>query len=506
MYTKRLNWRNVVAIAISSAVLMAFSACDETNNGLEGEKPDGQGKTVEVTKVTINPPASVDLDAGGKSITLTVTIEPANATDKTVTWSSSNTSIATVSATGIVTGVGEGTVTITATSKNGNKEAEYTLTVKPDPTKQPVELKSPIRENTTLKDLGMEVDYFYAADNLLVVENNATLTIEPGVTIRFSNNGRGGGIDITSGSTIKAVGTASKRIQFIGAYDAPGTWQGITTTSNTDNQFAYCDFLNMGHSDRTDYGGIQLSNGAKVGFSHCKFTNGLGTGLRASSYGGACQFTAFDNNVFEGYENNPPMVLTPLALLEKFDMTSDFTKNAKQYIQVNPVITKDITINQTTVPYYFSDQIAELNNTLTINEGVTIYMKTGMYSNFINSGGAGRLVINGTASKKVKITRLPGNTTYWGTINFTGLKGSVINHCIIEYGGRDGLIGMLCCSGYESAELTLNNVEIKNAETYGATVSCGAKITHSNVTFSNCGLGNVHDFCSHPYVIRTHFP
>lgn len=77
---------------------------------------------------------SVSLDkstttiATGKSITLTATVSPSNASNKTITWSTNNSSVATVS-NGTVTGKSAGTVTITATSNNG-KSASCTVTVK----------------------------------------------------------------------------------------------------------------------------------------------------------------------------------------------------------------------------------------------------------------------------------------------------------------------------------------------------------------------------------------
>lgn len=60
---------------------------------------------------------------------LTATVTPDNATNKNVTWKSSNTSVATVSADGTVTAKNAGTATITVTTADGGKTATCTVTV-----------------------------------------------------------------------------------------------------------------------------------------------------------------------------------------------------------------------------------------------------------------------------------------------------------------------------------------------------------------------------------------
>ncbi len=83
--------------------------------------------TIAATNISLNP-TTAEVEEG-KTITLTATILPANATDKTITWTSDAETIATV-ANGVVTGVAEGTATITATTHNG-LTATCTVTVKP---------------------------------------------------------------------------------------------------------------------------------------------------------------------------------------------------------------------------------------------------------------------------------------------------------------------------------------------------------------------------------------
>lgn len=63
------------------------------------------------------------------SVTLKPVFTPADATDQTVTWESSNKAVATVSRTGEVTAIGLGTATITATSNDGGYQATITVTV-----------------------------------------------------------------------------------------------------------------------------------------------------------------------------------------------------------------------------------------------------------------------------------------------------------------------------------------------------------------------------------------
>lgn len=98
----------------------------------EAPKPE----TVPVTGVTLDK-TSLELTAGD-SATLAATVAPANATDKTVTWTSSNKSVATVDAAGKVVAVKAGSAVITVTTVDGSYAATATVTVKAKDTGEPV--------------------------------------------------------------------------------------------------------------------------------------------------------------------------------------------------------------------------------------------------------------------------------------------------------------------------------------------------------------------------------
>jgi len=113
MTTIKKMVRAIIVLAIPLAILTFCTPEEEATSS-----------SVAVTSVSINKNA-LTLDPGG-SESLTATVSPDNATDKTVSWSSSNTSVVTVSG-GKVQAVGEGTATITATA--GGKTATCSVSV-----------------------------------------------------------------------------------------------------------------------------------------------------------------------------------------------------------------------------------------------------------------------------------------------------------------------------------------------------------------------------------------
>jgi uncharacterized protein YjdB len=108
--------------------LLAAISCGYSSSGSYTMSPPDP---VAVSGVKLTP-QSVVLTAIGATKQLVLDVTPANATDKAVTWESSNPAVATVSATGLVTAKAAGNgVFVTVVTHDGNFQASVNVSVEP---------------------------------------------------------------------------------------------------------------------------------------------------------------------------------------------------------------------------------------------------------------------------------------------------------------------------------------------------------------------------------------
>ncbi|MBR0531926.1 MAG: Ig domain-containing protein [Bacteroidales bacterium] len=116
--------KKTISIIVSAGLAMMmvvgfFSGC--------GKEEPKEPATVSVTGVSLNK-SSINLTEGS-SESLTATVSPDNATNKAVSWKSSDAAVVTVDGSGKVTAVKAGSATITVTSSDGSKTATCSVTV-----------------------------------------------------------------------------------------------------------------------------------------------------------------------------------------------------------------------------------------------------------------------------------------------------------------------------------------------------------------------------------------
>lgn len=250
-YRLSVAWQNVgynqpthASYYIGSVAL----ATDESGNTLNYLAP-----AVPYTKVTYSAPEQVAVTGmtlekksieveKGKTETINAIITPENATRKGITWTSSNTNVATVT-NGVVKGISAGTATITATTKDGG----FTDTCEVTVTQNAV---TGIRISEKLIDLGMEnkkqitatVMPDDATDKSVewTSENPEIATVSDNGTITGKSYGR----TVITATTTDGGYTAKcvVRVKPIDVFDATGNNEFVS--ENTDANTAFTGSAN----------------------------------------------------------------------------------------------------------------------------------------------------------------------------------------------------------------------------------------------------------------------
>lgn len=212
---KNVTWssdnQNVATVENGKVTAVGAGKATITVTAEDGNKTATCAVTVNpisVTGVTLDQSA-LPISVGG-SAELKANVTPENATNKTVTWSSDNTAVATVDASGKVTAVAPGTATITVTTADGGKTANCTVTVT-----QPV-------NDVTLDKTTMD----------LFVDNGGTLTakIQP-------DNASNKTVDWTTSNAGVATVDANGKVTAVGAGKATIT----ATAADGSEKKAACE-------------------------------------------------------------------------------------------------------------------------------------------------------------------------------------------------------------------------------------------------------------------------
>lgn len=246
-------WLNSTASSAANASMLNVSTGSKLTITADGsfDRYYGQSvRAVSTTKAsrvlasTLHISSTNSTVAKGNKLSLQVAILPSNATTKSVLWSSSNTSVATVDKDGVVTGVNAGTVTITATAKDGSGKTDtYEITVTNSVT------------NITLNKTSLTL--LPGATSTLTVTYTPTDATNRSVTWSSGNTSvatvsggvvtaKGAGTaTITAKTTNGKTATCSVHVHNLSAYAA----KAATCTTQGTNAYWYCSSCNKLFSD-----------------------------------------------------------------------------------------------------------------------------------------------------------------------------------------------------------------------------------------------------------------
>jgi uncharacterized protein YjdB len=217
----------LVATVSETGVVKAVAPGSATIDATAGGKSGSTTVTVTlvpVATVSVNPP-SVSVVAG-RSTTLAATLRDASGqivSGRAVAWSSSNTLIATVSSSGVVTAIAPGAAAITATSEGRSGSSSVTVTPVPvatvtvAPTPTTLETGATITLSATLKDAGGATltnrAIAWSSSNSLVASVSGTGVVTAVSAGSATITATGEGVSGTASVTVKPVPVGTVAVQ-----------------------------------------------------------------------------------------------------------------------------------------------------------------------------------------------------------------------------------------------------------------------------------------------------
>ena len=211
--------------------------------------------TVDVTGVTLDKTSAtlyINGESGTNTVTLTATVTPDNATDKTVTWTSNKTDVATVE-NGVVTAVGEGTATITATA--GGKSATCTVTV--------LDGSNVVNVDTAEELVAAVANSDNAGKTIVLAEDEYTLTETVFVTQDITLEGNNS--TLTAGSTPWADVTNGRASIITVTNGADVTIRNLTVTGAKQSGSVYGHGVNLAQAGSVTLENVTATNNSGVG-------------------------------------------------------------------------------------------------------------------------------------------------------------------------------------------------------------------------------------------------
>lgn len=330
-------------------------------------------------------------------------------------------------------------------------------TVNNSSTLTPIELTGDQDSPRTLTDRISDpniADYVVSSDYNI----NASVVIEPGVTIKMKNSAN---IFVNQNGSLKAIGTPSNRIKIHGEQPIVGYWGtiGFYSSNNPLNILSYCDIAHGGNNNSW--------NGIIYGYLGGQLSIENSTISNSSSYGINLYSSEFKINSLEGVTVSncqTPMILHPNQL-SKVGNNVLGTGSTFDRIQVRSgTISQAMTLKKCGLPFYFTGRI-DVNAALDVEAGNHLIFSSSAYWE-VSSSGSLRAI--GNLGNVINFSGENAIAGAWGGIYFNASNSPIneIQHCNIGYGGNDsswnGLVYL-----YSNSSLTIGNSTLHNSASYG---------------------------------------
>lgn len=402
---------------ILTAALLVLAACDtleppDSNHAPEAEA--GVDQTVFVGEVvTVSGLSSSDPDGDELTYSWALTTKP-------------DTSSATLSGAGSAEATftpdvpGTYVVLLTVTDGKDQDTDEVTVTASYD-----LRLSGTFSADTTLHDRG--APYTVASH---VVISGGTMTIAPGVRIEFAQSAQ---LTVGTGGVLKAVGTATDTIRFVGSAAADGHWEGIEVVSASPlNELKYVE---IAHGGANDWAGLWVWNDGAVKVTNSLIRNSSTVGVENRGSLSGWSANTLRDNVVAG-------IGLTANTIRYLDATSTYAGGSTPYalrVAGSTGVGTAGTWPKTDKPYLMASTPI-LNAAIVVEPGVRMAFEQN-HQLAVASGGSLNAV--GTSADTIRFYGTQATQGFWEGIEVSSASTSnELTYVEIAHGGANGWAGL----------------------------------------------------------------
>jgi len=302
----------------------------------------------------------------------------------------------------------------------------------------------------------------YALDANILVQNGATLTIEPGVEVVCRD---GTNLTIKDDGTLQAIGTDSDPIRFYGETREAGHWQTLEVESDNANEMAHVVVQNGGYDD---WAAVLVREGARLSITDSTIDTNQDWGL---AFEDGATIPEFARNEFT--ENGRAGLRISSKLVGAVDSDSTYAgNNGEDHIHVvDAEVQTDATWSATDAPFFFTD-------TTQVYAGVTV--EPGFHATFEEGGGiaikesGGSMDIDASDRDTVVFEGAEDEAGHWKMLEFeSDDSDNLLDNVEVRNGGYDDWPGVLV---REDAGVSIAQSTFANNQTWGLAVESGANV------------------------------
>ncbi len=360
------------------------------------------------------------------------------------------------------------------------------------PAIEPQAISTPITQNIIIDTIWTLAASPYVVANNINVSPGVTLTIDPGVQVRFAQSA---GLRVLG--TLTAVGTAEKPIFFTGTTAQKGWWDNISVegTLAAPNTGSVFDYVTIEYGGGVSYYANLYLSYASVSVSHSIIRESARDGLY--TYGGGVTRLSHTTLANNGTAADHYAIRFHHASMNPLLSNVTATGNANDAIALGGgTMAGDHLWENVGLPYVI------LNDAI-VAEGASLTIEPGAQVRFTPYAGLrvlGTLTAVGTAEKPILFTGTMPQKGWWNNISVEGTlaapnTGSVFDYVTIEYGGGVSYYANLYLS---YASVSVSHSIIRESARDGLYTYGGGVTRLSHTTLANNGTAADH------YAIRFH--